>query len=72
MNLTLLMTPEDGSISDYASTMTTKRKHNAPSPQDQFQLPIGDGASFTSPQGSSDNPTENYPRKRIAIAVSLL
>lgn len=48
--------------------MAEKRKYDRSPESDQSRLATDDGKPSTSPQGT---PTivENYPRKRIAIAV---
>ena len=49
--------------------MATKRKHDAsPSTENSRQGPEGADIS-TSPHAASGTTAENYPRKRIAIAV---
>lgn len=51
--------------------MTEKRKHDQPAGADQSRRPSnGSPASNPSPQEPSGT-VENYPRKRIAIAVSV-
>lgn len=52
--------------------MAEKRKHDDPTAPDQpGALPSDVGPSSNSPQEGSGT-VQNYPRKRIAIAVSLL
>ena len=53
--------------------MAAKRKQSGASPASEGTqlLPEDEGATSSSPQAVTDKTAENYPRKRIAIAVSL-
>lgn len=53
---------------NFNATMIGKRKNDTPLPSNQSRLsPEDGGLSMSSPDGT--NAAENYPRKRIAIAV---